>query len=200
MNDTQLIFTRNRNQSFNTFAYQTNVAGEAGITGVSTSPIDWGSPQLNFTDYTGFSETVPAAVADAQPDVAAFVDAVTNTRAAHTLAAGVEVRRIDNNTFSDPSPEGQFTFNGLISGEQGANGQVVPGTGLDLADFLLGYPYSTTIRFGTPAIYLRNWGYIGYATDDWRVNKSFTLQYAVSRYEAFTPVYGALTATLPTST
>ena len=55
----------------------------------------------------------------------------------------------------------------------------------ELADFLLGLPYSTTVQFG-PSIYLRSWDFIGYAQDDWRMNKRFTLLYGV-RYEAATP-------------
>ncbi len=46
INDTQLIYSRNRSQTLNGFAFQNDVAGDLGITGVSTSPIDWGVPQL----------------------------------------------------------------------------------------------------------------------------------------------------------
>ncbi len=38
----------------------------------------------------------------------------------------------------------------------------------------------------TPSTYFRNWGFIGYATDDWHMFPKFTLTYGV-RYEAFTP-------------
>ena len=50
----------------------------------------------------------------------------------------------------------------------------------------MGLPSATNVRFGTPSKYFRNWGYIGYFTDDWRVRPNFTLEYGV-RYEAFTP-------------
>ena len=123
-----------------------------------------------------------------------FVDAVTYMLPKHTLTFGAEVRRIENNTDSDQTPEGLFTFSGLETALVGANGQAVSGTGLDFADFLLGYPYSTNERFGTPSSYFRSWGTVGYVSDDWRARSDFTLQFG-ARYEFFTPpteLYGHL--------
>ena len=183
LNDTQLVFSRNRSQTLNNFANNVNVAGDLGITGVSTAPIDFGAPQLSFTNFTGVTDAIPALTRN---QTYRFVDAVTYTHGKHTFQTGAEVRRIENNTFSDPTPEGQFTFNGLVTSQVNANGQPIQGTGLDFADFLLGFPYATNVRFGTPSKYYRSWGYIAYATDDWRMKPTFTLEYGV-RYEAFTP-------------
>ena len=183
LNDTQVVFSRNRSQTLNNFANSVNVAGGLGITGVSTSPIDFGVPQLSFNNFTSVTDAIPALTRN---QTYRFVDAVTYTRGKHTFQTGAEVRRIENNTFSDPTPEGQFTFNGLVTSQLNANGQSLQGTGLDFADFLLGFPYATNVRFGTPSKYYRSWGFIGYATDDWRMKPTFTLEYGV-RYEAFTP-------------
>ncbi len=183
LNDTQIVYSRNRSQTLNNFANQVNVAGDLGITGISTAPIDFGVPQLSFNNFTGISDAIPALTRN---QTYRFVDAVTYTRGKHTLQTGFELRHIENNTFSDPTPEGQFTFNGLITSQLDSTGRPVLGTGLDFADFLLGYPYGTNVRFGTPSKYYRSWGYIGYVTDDWRVKPSFTLETGV-RYEAFTP-------------
>jgi len=123
-----------------------------------------------------------------------FVDAVTYMLPKHTLTFGAEIRRIENNTASDPTPEGLFSFSGLLTSLVGSNGRAVAGTGFDFADFLLGYPNSTNVRFGTPSNYFRSWGTAGYASDDWRVRPDFTLQFGI-RYEFFTPpteLYGHL--------
>ena len=96
---------------------------------------------------------------------------------------------------SDQTPEGLFTFSGLITSLLGANGQAVRGTGLDFADFLLGFPDTTNVRFGTPSSYFRSWGTVGYVSDDWRARPDFTLQFGV-RYEFFTPPRNS-TATSP---
>ena len=183
VNDTQLIYSRNRSRSLNNFANQANVAGALGITGISTAPIDFGVPQVNFTNFTDVSDAIPSLIRN---QTFRFVNGLTYSMTKHTLQTGVEIRRVENNTFSDPTPEGLFTFNGLVTAQVDANGRAVRGTGFDLADFLLGFPSSTNVRFGTPSKYFRSWGYIGYATDDWRIRPSFTLQYGV-RYEAYTP-------------
>jgi hypothetical protein len=191
INDSQLIFSRNRVETLNNFAFQNDVAGALGITGVSTAPIDWGVPQLSFTNFTRAATSVPSLLRN---QTFRFVDGVTHMFAKHTLTFGAEVRRIQNNTTSDPTPEGLFTFNGLITSQLGPTGQPVAGTGLDFADFLLGNPYTTNIRFGTPSTYFRSWGTAGYVTDDWRVRPDFTLQVG-ARYEFFTPpteLYGHL--------
>ena len=183
INDTQLIFSRNRVQTLDNFAFTTNVAAALGITGVSTAPIDWGPPQLSFNNFTKAAPAVPSLVRN---QTYRFVDAVTYMLPKHTLTFGTEVRRIENNTDSDQTPEGLFTFSGLTTALIGANGQAVRGTGLDFADFLLGLPDSTNVRFGSPSSYFRSWGTAGYVSDDWRARPDFTLQFGM-RYEFFTP-------------
>jgi len=191
INDTQLIFSRNRVQTLDNFAFTTNVAAALGITGVSTAPIDWGPPQLSFNNFTKAAPAVPSLVRN---QTYRFVDAVTYMLPKHTLTFGAEVRRIENNTDSDQTPEGLFTFSGLTTALIGANGQAMRGTGLDFADFLLGFPDSTNVRFGSPSSYFRSWGTAGYVSDDWRARPDFTLQFGL-RYEFFTPLtelYGHL--------
>ena len=191
INDSQLIFSRSRVQTLDNFAYSQNVAGDLGITGVSAAPIDWQVPSLSFNNYTHLSPAAPSLVRN---QTYRFVDAVTYMLPKHTVTFGAEVRRIENNTDTDQTPEGLFTFSGLETALVGANGQAVSGTGLDFADFLLGDPYSTNERFGTPSSYFRSWGTVGYVSDDWRARSDFTLQFG-ARYEFFTPpteLYGHL--------
>jgi len=178
INDSQFIFSRNRAQTLDNFAFTDPVAQNLGINGVSNNPIDYGPPQLSFNNFTKAAPAVPSLVRN---QTYRFVDAVTYMLAKHTLTFGAEVRRIENNTNSDQTPEGLFTFSGLV-------------TGFDFADFLLGYPYTSNERFGTPSSYFRSWGTPSYASDDWRVRPDFTLQLGV-RYEFFTPpteLYGHL--------
>src|SRR5262249_39972617 len=95
------------------------------------------------------------------------------------------------NTDTNPTPRGSFTFTGLMTSQLTASGTQVPGTGLDFADFLLGLPQSTLTRFGSSSQYLRNWVFIGYGQDDWRVNTKFSFEYGV-RYEVTSPPFSLI--------
>lgn len=163
INDTQLIYSRSRTLSSNSFA-----------------PIEIGStdvwPQLTFTNFSGLSESQPSLALN---QTYRFVDSVTNLRAKHTLTMGGEIRRVvNNNAYTNSAPGVEFAFSSLDS-----SGNPVPGA--DFASFLSGSPSTISIRSSQPS-YLRSWAYVGYFTDDWRARPNFTLEWGV-RYEAFTP-------------
>jgi len=101
---------------------------------------------------------------------------------------GGEIRKMDINRDTDPSANGQFTFTGSLTSLLTSTGapDSASGTGNDFADFLLGYPANAKVQFGNTSTYFRNWGFVGYATDDWHMLPKFTLTVGV-RYEAFTP-------------
>ncbi len=182
-NSTQFFYTRNRNLSLNQFAFVQDVAGSLGITGVSSNPIDYGVPQLNFTNFTDASDPVPSLIRN---QTFRFADTIRVQRVRHTITSGFEVRRMENNAISNPTPRGSFTFSGELTSQLDATGVPVTGTGLDFADFLLGLPSATNVRFGTPSTYFRSWAYAGFVNDDWRVAPSLSLNYGL-RYEAITP-------------
>jgi trimeric autotransporter adhesin len=181
--NSNLNWSRNRVQVLSDNAFINNVTGDLGIEGVSTQPIDFGIPQIGFSSFTGLNDPVPSLVRN---QTLRFNDGLTWVHDKHTLRFGGEIRRIELNTQSDPTPRGDFTFTGLMTSQLDANGQPVPGTGSDLADFLLGLPYNTKTQFGNPNTYFRSWGLVGYAQDDWRIEKRFSLLYGL-RYEAVTP-------------
>jgi hypothetical protein len=193
--DLHLNWSRSRNQVLSNDSYATtDIAQNLGIAGVSTAAIDYGVPTMSFTNFTSLSDPLPSL---ARNQTLRLSDGVAWTHNTHTMRFGGEVRRIQLNTASDPNPRGQFTFTGLLTAQLNSEGQAVPGTGNDFADFLLGLPEATAEQFGInpntlpnptsdPNIYLRSWGFVGYGQDDWRVNKKFTFLYGL-RYEAVTP-------------
>ncbi len=183
INSIGLNWSRSRIDTLSDNSFLNNIAGNLGITGISTNPIDFGVPSINFTNFTGLSDPVPALIRNQTLRV---MDNVTWSLSKHTLQAGLELRRLQNNTVSDPIPRGLFTFTGLLTANLNAQGQPVPGTGFDLADFLLGLPQATTEQFGNAATYFRHWGFVGYFQDDWRFHPQFTLELGV-RYELATP-------------
>lgn len=181
--NSHLNWSRNRAQVLSDNAFINNVVGDLGIQGVSTDPVDFGIPQIGLTSFSGLNDPVPSLLRN---QTLRFDDGLAWVHGKHTLRFGGEIRRIQLNSQSDPTPRGDFAFTGLMTSQLDSNGQPVPGTGNDLADFLLGLPYNTKTQFGNPNTYFRSWGVVGYTQDDWRIAKRFSLLYGL-RYEAVTP-------------
>jgi trimeric autotransporter adhesin len=182
VNDSHINYSRSRIRILSDNSFVNDIASQVGILGGSTDAIDFGYPNLAFTSFSGFGDPVPSLTRN---QTLRFLDTITYVHKKHTMKFGGEVRRIQLNTDTNPNPRGQFAFTGLLTSEL-VGGSPVAGTGNDLADFLLGDPYSVSGRFGITNDYFRSWDFIGFAQDDWRVNSHFTFQYGV-RYEAVTP-------------
>jgi hypothetical protein len=192
----QLYFSRSRSLGLNEFSNITDIGSQLGFTGISTAPFDYGLPSLNFTNFTGLSEPTFYL---ARSQTYRYVDNLRWMKATHTINVGGEIRKMDVNRDADPTPNGLFSFTGLMTSQLTATGAPVlapancqsstpsgPCIGNDFADFLLGYPANAKVQYGDTATYFRNWGFVGYASDDWHMFPRFTLTYGV-RYEAFTP-------------
>lgn len=185
--NTQLNWSRSRTQILSDNSFKNDIAGELGITGVATDPLTYGIPAISFTSLSGLNDPVPSLVRN---QTLRLGDSLKWVHGKHTVTFGGEIRRIELNSESNPQPRGRFNFTGVLTSQLNAAGQPVsPSAGTEpyyeLADFLLGLPYSTTVQFG-PNAYLRSWDFIAYGQDDWRINKQFTLLFGL-RYEAATP-------------
>ncbi len=196
LHTSQFYFSRSRSLGLNEFSNTTDISSEIGLTGISPDPNDFGLRSIGFTNFTGLSDPNFSL---ARSQTYRYVDSFRWLKAKHTITAGGEVRKLDINRDSDPAPNGQFSFTGLMTSQLTSAGVPVsspvncqtttssgPCIGNDFADFLLGYPANTKVQYGDTATYFRNWGFVGYATDDWHMFPKFTLTYGL-RYEAFTP-------------
>jgi len=166
----QLVWTRSRIKILSDNSYTTNLTAQLGINGASDLPVDYGIPQISYTNFSGLGDPIPSLVRNQTLRVS---DSLSWTHGKHTTRFGGELRRLEYNTQTNPIPRGSFIFTGLA-------------TGVDFADFLLGYPQTTSVQFGNPNTYLRSWGFAAYAQDDWRVTKTLSLLYGL-RYEFLTP-------------
>ncbi len=182
-NASTINWSRNRSNGLNAFAFVNDIAGNLGITGISTAPINFGVPMIGFTNFTDESDPVPAL---RRNQTLRAMDNITWARQKHTIRGGGELRRMQTNNVNDPTARGNFNFTGLMTSQLDAAGHPIPGTGFDFADFLLGLPQSTTVRFGSSHTYFRSWAFNGYAQDDWRVHPRFTVTAGI-RYELATP-------------
>ena len=184
-NNASVSLSRNINKAAPYFAYSANIAAALGITGTAQDPIDYGPPSLSFTNFGALSDGT-ASVGRSQ--TIAFSDGITYViKRRHNLTFGYTYRRMQNNSLAYPNGRGSFSFSGLLTSQVNANGQPLANTGYDFADFLLGLPQSSSVRYGTIQAngvtstasnnYFRGWSTTGYAQDDWRVSKRLSLQH-----------------------
>ena len=146
VNDVRFRFNRDRSETDPYFAGRIDTARILGIEGPSTKPENWGPPNLNFTNIGDVTDASPVRRLNGYFSIG---DSVNLIRGKHTIQAGVEVRRNKIDTNTDQNARGTFTFSGLLTSALDERGQPVRGTGFDFADFLLGFPQSSSIRYGT---------------------------------------------------
>ena len=175
-------FTYNRNSLSTTNLYTNalDVAGEAGITGISSDPFNWGLPGINFNSYAGLSGPIAAQELD---QTYALSDTASWNRGKHNVRFGGDYRRILQDFRSARNAEGSFVFTGFAtSGYAPGSTQPLPDTGNDFADFLLGYPQQTSLQSGTRSYAFRGNAFDFFVQDDWRLLANFSIN-AGLRYE-----------------
>jgi hypothetical protein len=184
ISNARVTFNRNRNETTPFFAYGPDVAREFGIAGTSTDPINYGPPNLNFTNFGALADATPVLTRNQGQT---FGESVIVSRGKHTFTLGGQFGRNDLNTRTDQNGRGTFNFTGLATSAVDSRGLPVGGTGFDLADFLLGLPQSSSIRYGDSSTYFRQNTWNAYGQDDWKILPSLTLNVGL-RYDYFSPL------------
>ncbi len=182
----RVSLNRTTTETANEFAYNRDVAGDLGIAGVSQDPINWGPPTISFTSYGSLSLAAPSENVNQTFSISGGVNKIGRT---HSLRTGAGINWVQRNSKGDSNGRGTYSFTGYGTVLLDAQGQQVPGTGYDLADFLLGLPYSTSRRYVDSEtnpygsnVYLRNRSWNFYVMDNWRVRSNLTINYGL-RYE-----------------
>jgi hypothetical protein len=202
---TSLSWSRSRSRllSSNSFA-ATDPEDAAGISGASQLPMNFGLPTLSFASGGSLNDPIPSLTRNQTLLVS---DGVSFYRTKHTIVVGGQIRRVELNNDASPNPRGSFAFNGgftcgtafpVSSGVATCTAPLTPGgtpvtltaaqsEAYEVADFLLGLPQQVAAQYGTPQnLYLRSWGFAAYAQDDWRLAKTFTIDYGL-RWDVTTP-------------
>jgi hypothetical protein len=176
-----LNWNRSTSQTANYFTNTGNdIASSLGIALPDSAPVNYGFPSLQITGFPGLLNQVQPSFSVAQ--TISVSETLSWIHGKHNLRFGGDYRRVHRDFLGGSNATGNFTFSGLFTEDQAKT----PGTGSALADFLLGFPQETTIDVTASKSYLRDNVIDAYATDDWRVRPSLTLNYGI-RYEFFAP-------------
>ncbi len=181
----RVTFSRNANDTVPFFAFGRNYAAEFGIAGTSNDPLNYGPPNLNFTNFGGLTDGNPSRQRNQSIAIAPGLIRIWRN---HNFSMGGEYRRSQVNSISQQNARGSMTFSGIATSFIDAQGSPALNTGNDLADFLLGRPQTTSIRFGNPDTYFRGAVGSAYFSDDWRISANLTVN-AGLRYELLQPLH-----------
>jgi len=177
-NNLRFTYNHNHVSTTNLYSTATDVAALAQIGGVSTNPFDWGIPGINFTSFSGLNDPMPRRELDQTYTIS---DTVIWSRGKHNWRFGADYRRILQSFHAARNAEGTFTFTGFATAQY-VGGVQQPGTGSDLADFLLGLPQQSSEQFGADTYDFRANSFDFFAQDDWRIRANLTLLLGL-RYE-----------------
>jgi hypothetical protein len=161
------------NNSLNNPAVKLPTPAELGINITPDDAIGPTQMLLNISNLgLGFNINGPADYADT---TYSYNDAITWIRGKHTWKAGASLAYVQNNAFFAYQTVGGFQFDGPAG----------IGSGLDLADLLLGVPdiYSQYPRANSA---IRSHQVAAFLQDDWKIARNFTLSLGL-RYEYSSP-------------
>jgi hypothetical protein len=153
---------------------QLGIAG-SNVPGVKLTS---GIPAITITGATGIGESALTPAILVSTDFQ-FDDDVTLIRGRHTLEFGGQFLRLQYNAFQS-NPRGSMTFGTLFT----VNPASAAGTGLGLADVLLGKPDSGGVAYIDGLRGFRQTDVAFYGQDNFKVNDRLTLTLGL-RYENF---------------
>ncbi len=171
-----------------------NVASQLGIGNVNLAgfPQTSGLPDvyLGFGAQTGGSTYKPLYFLDANLQ---FGDTVSARLGAHDLKAGGEFRRLTSNPFFSLFPTGFQYYGGpgvSLTGDPNYSfydpQAFYYNGGSDVADLLLGLPYTVNLGLQLTNPSTRSWEGNLFVQDSWQVSPALTLSYGL-RYEYAAP-------------
>jgi hypothetical protein len=135
-------------------------------------------PNFLLLAVTGGFSTFCGTCAPGHFNVTSYqaADDVDVIRGRNQMAFGFNLVRVQNNTVSGFNENGNFAFNGTLTGSTASPG--CSNCGLGLADFLIGRPNDFTQTNATPDD-LRQWIMSFYAQDTFKISSRFTLNFGL---------------------
>lgn len=179
-NEARFAFTRLKVLELPESAFNTDDTRDLGINSFPNDPYNFGLPVFAVTNFNLVTDT-PTRPQTQRDNLWHVSENITLIRNNHTWKLGFQGIRFELNYRQNDSSRGRYGFTGAFTSDAGT-----AGTGDPFADFLLGFPQTTSRSVGDAQAYLRQNSYAGYVQDDWRVNSRLTLNLGL-RYEYFAP-------------
>ena len=156
-----------------------DLASQIGLTGVGIDAF----PRFNIGGNPGFTSMGQAG---AQQRLFAFTNFeytahLTKVSGSQTLKFGVDYRKYQGSELGRQQASGVFDFANTDTRGLNPDGSAIPGTGADLASFLIGQADRARVQ-ANPSFGRRSAYIAGFFQDDWRVNGNLTLNLGL-RYE-----------------
>ncbi len=157
-------FSRSAGQTTPYFSNPQNVPQGALIPGSDQNPLFAGAPTLVFSNgITGVSDSTYSVNHNNTYQAG---ENLIWVHGKHNFTFGGDFHRLDFNDLSQQNPRGTFVFTGAFTGNA-------------FADFLLGYPASSSLAWGNADKYFRETWLDGFVNDDWRMTSSLSLNFGV---------------------
>jgi hypothetical protein len=174
-------FTRLRVFGVPETAFHVNVAQQLGLADPPTDPFSYGLPEFNAQDYSMVTDT-PSLPQVQRDNLWQFSNNLALVRRGHTLKFGGSWVHYQLNYLQSNMTRGQYNYTGVFTSSDGTAAT----DGDPFADFLLGYPQTSTHTKGSGQGYLRQNVFAGFAQDDWRIAPRLTINLGL-RYEYAAP-------------
>jgi Carboxypeptidase regulatory-like domain len=151
-----------------------DIVSAIGIEGALTDPLTWGAPNINITGMAGvgsfqFAPSVP------RTNTFQYMDTLAITKGPHNIKVGADFRRSQQNGIQFPGARGVYSHDGRNTTDPLSPAN----TGQPFADFLLGFPSSTSIILGHTDNDMRMLNAGFFFQDDWHIHSRVTLNLGV---------------------